>query len=172
MLNKTFNAAAASLATAVISACTAHAQPPKFPDLDTFQPVDPAPFTAAARAGGGAYFVTPDGLQCSVPHPYQPDDHVSASCAGPLPGLPDSAPRGKAGCSAVGSPTSLPTDLGPYSFQEGTGCPVLTTPLLDVGQKITTAGITCAVGADRLTACIDPVLNRGFVLQPSGSWTF
>lgn len=27
-------------------------------------------------------------------------------------------------------------------------------------------------GADRLTACIDPKLNRGFVLQPSGSWIF
>lgn len=72
----------------------------------------------------------------------------------------------------MGSPTSLPTDLGPYSFQEGTGCQILTTPLLNVGQKITTAGITCAVGGDRLTACIDPLLNRGFVLQPSGSWTF
>jgi hypothetical protein len=66
----------------------------------------------------------------------------------------------------------VPTDLGPYSFQKGTGCPVVTSPLLNVGQKITKADITCVVGADRLTACIDPILNRGFVLQPSGSWTF
>ncbi|HEX7322823.1 MAG TPA: hypothetical protein VF299_07795, partial [Mycobacterium sp.] len=37
-----------------LGACTAHADPPKFPDLNAFQPVDPAPYTAAARAGGAA----------------------------------------------------------------------------------------------------------------------
>jgi hypothetical protein len=150
----------------------ATATPPNFPDLNAFQPVDPAPYTAAARAGGAAYFVTPDGLQCSLPNPNKPGDHVSASCDGPLPGLPGNAPVGSDGCSVVGPPTSLPTDLGPYSFQKGTGCPIVTSPLLSVGQKITKADITCVVGADRLTACIDPILNRGFVLQPSGSWTF
>jgi hypothetical protein len=150
----------------------ATATPPNFPDLNAFQSVDPAPYTAAARAGGAAYFVTPDGLQCSLPNPNKPGDHVSASCDGPLPGLPGNAPVGSDGCSVVGPPTSVPTDLGPYSFQKGTGCPVVTSPLLNVGQKITKADITCVVGADRLTACIDPILNRGFVLQPSGSWTF
>ena len=134
--------------------------------------MDPAPYTASARAGGAAYFVTPDGLQCVLPDPYEPGDHVSAGCSGPLPGLPDNAPVGSGGCSAVGTPTSLPTDLGPYSFQKGTGCPIITSPLLNVGQKITKGDITCLVDADRLTACIDPILNRGFVLQPSGSWTF
>ncbi len=146
----------------------ATATPPNFPDLNAFQPVDPAPYTAAARAGGAAYFVTPDGLQCNLPDPSKPGDHVSASCDGPLPGLPGNAPVGSDGCSVVGPPTSVPTDLGPYSFQKGTGCPIVTSPLLTVGQKITKADITCVVGADRLTACIDPILNRGFVLQPSG----
>jgi len=157
----------------MISACTARAEPPKFPDLDAFQAVDPAPYTAAARAGGGVYFDTPDGLQCTIPNPYHPGDHVSASCGGRLPGLPDNSPRGTYGCSEVASPTSLPTDLGPYTFQAGTGCPIVTSPLpLTIGQKITKGDITCVVGADRLTACVDPVLNRGFVLQSSGSWTF
>jgi hypothetical protein len=150
----------------------ATATPPNFPDLNAFQSVDPAPYTVAARAGGAAYFVTPDGLQCSLPSPNKPGDHVSASCDGPLPGLPGNAPVGSDGCSVVGPPTSVPTDLGPYSFQKGTGCTVVTSPLLNVGQKITKADITGVVGADRLTACIDPILNRGFVLQPSGSWTF
>lgn len=172
MPTKTLTVIAAAVGAAVISACTAHAEPPKFPDLDAFRSVDPAPYTAADRAGGATYFTTPDGLQCDIPQPYQPGDHVSAGCAGKLPGLPDDAPRGSEGCSEVASPTLLPTDLGPYTFQPGTGCPILTTPLLDVGQKITKGDITCVVGADRLTACIDPVLNRGFVLQPSGSWTF
>jgi hypothetical protein len=30
--------------------------------------------------------------------------------------------------------------------------------------------VTCVVGADGLTACIDG--DHGVVLQPSGSWTF
>ncbi|WP_322857756.1 hypothetical protein [Mycobacterium shigaense] len=150
----------------------AKAAPPNFPDLNAFQPVDPAPYTATARAGGAAYFATPDGLQCSLPNPARPGDHVSASCDGPLPGLPADSSVGSDGCSMVGSPTSLPTDLGPYRFQAGTGCPIITSPLLNAGHKITKADITCVVGADRLTACIDPILNRGFVLQPSGSWTF
>lgn len=146
--------------------------PPKFPDLNAFQAVDAAPYTAAARAGGAAYFATPDGLQCVLPNPPKPGEHVSASCDGPLPGLPDNAPVGSDGCSVVASPSSLPTDLNPYSFQKGTGCPIITSPLLNVGQKLTKGDITCVVGADRLTACIDPILNRGFVLQSAGSWTF
>ncbi|BBY24079.1 hypothetical protein [Mycobacterium stomatepiae] len=150
----------------------AKATPPNFPDLNAFQSVDPAPYTASARGGGATYFATPDGLQCSVPNPGKPGDHVSASCDGPLPGLPANSPVGSDGCSVVGTPTSLPTDLGPYGFQKGTGCPIITSPLLNVGQKITKGDITCVVGADRLTACVDPILNRGFVLQPSGSWTF
>jgi hypothetical protein len=149
-----------------------NATPPGFPDLNTFQSVDSTGYTASARAGGAVYFTTPDGLSCTLPKPYKQGDHVSASCGGPLPGLPDNAPVGPGGCTEVTTPTSLPTDLGPYSFQNGTGCPIDTTPLLNVGQKITKGDITCVVGADRLTACVDPVLNRGFVLQPSGSWTF
>lgn len=162
----------AALGVAVISACTAHAEPPKFPDVDAFQPADPARYTANARAGGAAYFLTPDGLQCVIPASGKSGEHVSASCIGQLPGLPTDAPVGSDGCSAVGSPTQYPTDLAPYTFQQGTGCPIITAPLLDIGRKITKSDITCLVGADRLTACIDPVLNRGFVLQPSGSWTF
>jgi hypothetical protein len=163
---------AVGLGFALVGAGCAAAQPPSFPDLNAFQPVDPASYTASARAGGATYFTTPDGLQCVLPNPAKPGDHVSASCDGHLPGLPDNAAVGSDGCSQVTTPSSLPTDLGPYSFQKGTGCPILTSPLLKVGQKITKGDITCVVGADQLTGCIDPVLNRGFVLQSSGSWTF
>jgi hypothetical protein len=178
VLNRMAVAVIAGTVTALALGCShaapgiAKAAPPNFPDLNAFRPVDPAPYTATAHAGGAAYFATPDGLQCSLPNPAKPGDRVSASCDGPLPGLPADAPVGGDGCSAVGTPTSLPTDLGPYSFQKGTGCPIITSPLLNPGQKITKADITCVVGVDRLTACIDPILNRGFVLQPSGSWIF
>jgi len=150
----------------------ATAAPPGFPDLNDFQPVDPAPYTMHfGRGGGGVFFATPDGLQCGwASLANGPEVHVSAGCNGPIPGL-DSALVGNDGCSGVGASTSLPSDLGPYGFSKG-GCPVISTPLLNVGQKITAANTTCLVGADRLTACIDPILNRGFVLHPSGSWTF
>lgn len=151
----------------------ATAEPPKFPDLNAFQPVDPAPYTMQfGRGGGGVFFATPDRLQCGWGSLANgPADHVSAECDGPLPGLPDSAPRGQNGCERVGVASSLHSDLGPYGFFQGT-CPVITAPVLNVGQKISAANTTCLVGADRLTACIDPILHRGFVLQSSGSWTF
>ena len=164
--------AAAGLGFGLAGPDTATATPLGFPDLNAFQPVDPTGYTASARAGGAAYFVTPDGLQCTLPNPPKPGEHVSASCSGPLPSLPAGAAVATDGCSQVAAPTSLPTDLNPYTFEQGTGCPILTSPLLDVGQKITKGDITCVVGADRLTACIDPTLNRGFVLQTAGSWTF
>lgn len=152
----------------------ASAQPPGFPDLNAFTPVDPAPYTASARGGGDTFFKTPDGIQCALPNPYpwKPGEHLSAGCSGPLPGLPAGAPASPDGCTEISTPTGMPTDLGPYSFQKGGSCPILTSQSLVPGQKITAGAITCAVGANRLTACIDPALNRGFVLQPSGSWTF
>lgn len=172
MITRLLHMAVTAGAAAMLSAAPAHGQPPGFPDLGAYQPVDPARYTASARAGGAAYFVTPDGLQCVLPAPGAPGQHVSASCGGRLPGLPPDAPVGADGCSAVGSPSQLPGDLSPYTFQAATGCPVISAPALEVGQKITASDITCVVGPDRLTACIDPSLNRGFVLRPEGSWTF
>lgn len=153
----------------------ATATPPKFPDLNAFQPVDAAAYTVISGRGagvGGVFFATPDGLQCGLASLANgPADHTSAECSGPLPGLPETAPRGQDGCERVGVASGMSSDLGPYGFFQGT-CPAITTPLLNAGQKITAANTTCLVGPDRLTACIDPILNRGFVLQPSGSWTF
>lgn len=151
----------------------ATAAPAGFPDLNAFKPVDLAPYTMHfGRGGGGVFFATPDGLQCGWGSLANgPADHVSAGCDGPVPGLPDTAPIASGGCERVGVASAQHSDLGPYGFYQGT-CPVITSPVLDVGQKITAANTTCLVGADRLTACIDPILNRGFVLQPSGSWTF
>lgn len=65
----------------------ATAEPPKFPDLNAFQPVDPAPYTMQfGRGGGGVFFATPDGLQCGWGSLANgPADHVSAECDGPLP---------------------------------------------------------------------------------------
>lgn len=171
--------AAAIVATCVVAplclpSAVAVADAPEFPDLNAFTPVDPAPYTASARGGGETFFKTPDGIQCDLPNPYpwRPGEHLSAGCSGPLPGRPAGAAAGPDGCTEVSTPTGMPTDLGPYSFQKSGFCPVLTSKLLAPGQKITAGDITCVVGGGRLTACIDPVLHRGFVLEPSGSWTF
>ncbi len=163
--------AATSTLAIVAHPAVSSAAPPGFPDVDSFQSVDPAQYTMqSGRGGGGVFFATPDGLQCGwASLASGPDAHVSVGCSGPIPGLPGAGPGG--GCDGVNVATALASDLGPYLFQKGT-CPVITSPLLNVGQKITAANTTCVVGADRLTACIDPILNRGFVLQPSGSWTF
>ncbi len=48
----------------MVGSSTAHADLAKFPDLDAFDPVDPARYTADVRASGAAYFLTPEGLQC------------------------------------------------------------------------------------------------------------
>jgi hypothetical protein len=169
----------AGIFVATVASCSratpgvATAAPPKFPDINGFQAVDPGRYTTLfGRGGGGIFFATPDGLQCGWASLADgPQDHVSAGCSGPLPGLPEGAPRGRYGCEYVGTASSMPSDLSPYGFFDGT-CPVITSPLLNAGQKITSANTTCLVGADRVTACIDPILDRGFVLQPSGSWIF
>lgn len=149
---------------------TAAAEPAGFPDINAFQPVEPSSYIAGKQREVVA-FTTPDGLQCAWAARTGPEDHVSVGCAGRLPGLPDSAPVGDTGCTGVGVPSAMPNDLSPYGLQQN-NCPVLTAPLLAAGHKLTASNITCLVGADRLTACIDPILNRGFVLQPSGSWVF
>jgi hypothetical protein len=165
-------AAVVGLGLSLGEAEIAAAAPPGFPDLNAFRPVDPAIYTMHfGRGGGGVFFATPDGLQCGwTVLPNSSQDHVSVGCNGPIPGL-DVGAVGSDGCSGVGTSTSLPSDLGPYVFSAG-GCPAITAPVLNVDEKITASNATCLVGADRLTACIDPILGRGFVLQPSGSWTF
>jgi len=65
--------------------------------------------------------------------------------------------------------------MEPFAFG-GSDQPCLPTndALLSVGQKLIddAHGITCVVGVANLTACINTTTNHGFVLQPSGSWTF
>jgi hypothetical protein len=44
---------------------------------------------------------------------------------------------------------------------------------LAAGQKLSYLNVTCAVGADKLIACLDTTSgDHGFVLQSVGSWAF
>jgi hypothetical protein len=143
----------------------AGAQPPAFPDLAKFADADPAlfirPFSYAERwANGYLFFRTPDGISCAI--------GGSSWCIGQFPGAADQSSR----CSSVsqGGDTATPFELKSVADE----CAATTDTVLNIGQKLTNAtfGISCAVGEDRLTACIGPHGDHGFVLQPSGSWVF
>lgn len=57
------------LFVAVTSACSAHADPPRFPDLGGYSPVDAAEYAVDAPTPGmpstQVYFRTPDGVACN-----------------------------------------------------------------------------------------------------------
>lgn len=146
------------------------AAPPGFPDLDAFTPVDPAPYVGGGYGAPSInfHFATPDGVLCRWQYSTSPNSYVDIRCSGNIPGIPDD---GGWGCAQLGA-TGI---HGPYVFTRGIGdCPPHPgwIGVLDVGQSVSASNVTCVVGADRLTACIDSVRDRGFVLQPSGSWVF
>lgn len=160
-------AIAASAAVLGLGTGTAAAAPPRFPDLDAFTPVNAGQYALQqAKASPAIKFATPDGLECGISL-YGPDDptiRTYAWCIGPIPGIPDDAP-------VVHGPTDKVMSNGAGFVRGGGGAPG-PQKVVEVGQKISSANITCVVGADRLTARINRVDNHGFVLQPSGSWTF
>ena len=141
-----------------------HAEPPGFPDLTAFTeaPLSVDYSRPDKWANGYSFFRTPDGLNCLA--------GSMVRCSGPLPGLPIAEFDG---CAEVRQ-THEEADHGePFAFARSSTCRQEPDQLLDVGQKLTLTGnytTTCAVGPDRLTACIRA--GHGFVLQPSGSWVF
>ncbi|MEZ0365271.1 hypothetical protein ACAG26_16445 [Mycobacterium sp. pUA109] len=176
--------AAAAALSALVAPPVAAAQPPGFPDLNAFSPVDPQGYLRIDNAGqpGDAaasttrvYFSTSDGVLCRwvyVPPGIQnPIAYPATVCSGDIPGIPDSVPDdGGPGCAQVGQAAPFSAE---YAFNRHWGaCPPFNAVALDPGQKIATGSATCVAGAGSLIACIDPVHDHGFVLQPSGSWVF
>lgn len=157
-----------ALAFSAVAIClttspSAAAQPTDFPNLDEFVEVDSAhfsrPFSYAERwANVYTFFRTPDGISCEI--------GPSSRCTGRLPGT------NQVGCSIVHQPYSADTELAFVLKHEDAPCEQTTDPVLGVGQKITDplTGISCMVGADRLTACIRN--DHGFLLTSSGSGVF
>lgn len=139
----------------------AEAQPIGFPPLDQFADANPAdyvrPFSYPERwANGYLFFTTPDGISCAT--------GGSTWCTGPLPGT--AAPCASVSQDGPNTGWTIRTTREP--------CVSAADPILAPGQKLTNpaSGVTCAVGADRLVACITGDNTHGFVLQPSGSRTF
>lgn len=173
----TLTAALGVVATPPVAA----AQPPGFPDVDDFTPVNAQGYLVQHSRRGqlgsvdNTYytvdFMTADGVGCAWnyerPGSSQPVI-PEILCAGNIPGIPDTVPgRSGPGCGKV---SWMPGGFGFGRYWPQ--CGPYTTHVLSAGQKLETVNATCVVGAESLIACIDTVDNQGFVLQPSGSWVF
>ncbi|MUL68267.1 hypothetical protein BOO86_27610 [Mycobacterium sp. CBMA 234] len=179
-----------ALVAPIVSACQSSPDQPALeppqpsrvvPDFSKYPAVDWQQFDAEGSPGKGylVRFITPDGFtRCNILN------GLVASCVGSIVGMPKSAPdyakdrdtfAGNDSGSCAGVLFDDADSQKPrYSFRRnGGGCPPFAdTKTLDVGQKLVKYQIMCAVGEDRLTACINTTTNHGFVLQSSGSWTF
>lgn len=173
----------------VVSAPPARALPPGFPDLNNFAPVSPDDgYFQQLRAGTSRLvnFAAPGNIVCSF---YGGEQPVTAptqgiGCDGVMPGM-DGVPFNGGGTTAppgtcvIGRVISQGAGYRLERENYG-GCEDGHAPAppyggkpLGVGQKITYQNVTCAVGADQLTACLDTTSGQhGFVLKPSGSVAF
>ncbi|WP_458317209.1 hypothetical protein [Mycolicibacterium brisbanense] len=150
----------------------AAAAPPGFPDLDAFSAADPSQHVQRSKFDTIG-FTTPT-LTCSWDYIDDPDRHVPVQCHGQLPGLPG-APGMRCGSVYEPARSSADTYVSTlYVFTrsgEATCAPPDGFPRLAAGHKLTATNNTCAVTDDGV-ACIDPIVNHGFVLWPAGSWVF
>lgn len=166
------------IAMAQTSACAATAEPsgpsepPKFPDMSRYTPVNPQDYERQIDNPGrpekmvGYYFNTPDGVWCTF------SQFPLAACTGNnLPGIPpakcDPAKR-------IYAINTISTDRG-LSKTSGSSCnndssekSKSWTRVLPPFHTLTVYGVTCGVDDRKTTACKDPQ-GRGFVLSPSWS---
>lgn len=155
-----------AMTAVVLCACTSptsvKTQPPEgFPDLNAFTAADPAKYTLGGRA-----FVSPQQISCVLDHGPQ----KSIVCSDNLPGLPQTVPG--AGCPIAHKLDEATSDTSYVFERTGPECASSRSVPIGVGQKLSGDNGTCVVGENNLVACIDADMKHGFVLQPSGSWTF
>jgi len=157
-----------AILTLTLSACAQSSQPGReppngFPNLNEFQAVDPADYPATM-----ANFYSPGGVHCLLDW----GQEQSVICGGNVPGVPDTVPG--TGCPYVRKLDQSSSHDEPYVIMRDQGQCVTARSVktMQAGRKLTKANATCAVGKDDLVACIDADNKHGFVLKPSGSWTF
>lgn len=152
---------------ALLGACTAHADPPRFPNLSSYAAVNAADYAIDVPNPGRpplqtVYFLTPDGVICS----FISDEAI---CRGNnLPAIPPATANPNASSAAVnwmGTTTGLKQTNEGEQSRVIDGQPVKTLP---PGHSIAVNGIICGVDNSGTTACKDPQ-GRGFVLSPKGS---
>jgi hypothetical protein len=171
----------------------AAAQPAGFPDLNTFAPVSADGFLTKKSKGSSDLstvdFSTPYNIGCGFSASQDPSTTPSQyiNCDGDLPGMdnvpiiPLSGTTHAPGDCIVGIARPAGMDGPAYGLSRtyDGGCngrpakSSLGGKLLSAGQKISYQNVTCAVGPNKLVACLDTTSGEhGFVLQPSGSFAF
>lgn len=180
-----------------VFAFPAQAQPDGFPNLSKFTAVSPEPYITRWSKGGTDMsflaFVTPYDIGCTFGAPKELSDSGQGGvrCGGVPVGV-DNIPTTdlikrevatpKFGDCVVGSvgpgddSDGAPYQLSHYFYG---GCdgkspgPTNRGLPIAVGQKVSYGHVTCAVDTNRTVACLDDASGEhGFVLKPSGSWTF
>ncbi|MUL85735.1 MULTISPECIES: hypothetical protein [unclassified Mycolicibacterium] len=107
-------------------------------------------------------FVSPDQINCTID--FKGIDSII--CGGNVRGIPASV-------KGTGCPDVRRDGAEPYRITRGEDdCVPARYAPMEVGQKLIGERGTCAVGEGGLVACIEADHKHGFVLQPSGSWTF
>lgn len=163
--------AMATLAAAAVyiggQSAVAYGNPPKFPDIDRYTPVDFDDYaidtTTPGMPSSGVYFRTPDGIICNF-------TLEQAQCVGnnfpAVPPLKTDPSRGLNGSNWIGTWTKLKPTSG-SGFPDGIvhDQPVKTLPPM---HSIAFYGMICGVDDARTTACKDSK-GRGFILSPAWS---
>lgn len=161
---------------ALLTAPAANAQPPKFPDVDSYPAADLGEYRVigAHPSMSGWVFSTPGGLACQS----NMIADLGVSCTGRIVGAGE-------GMNTVAVSLTKPGLIAQYE-QTPEDHPY---PLLPTGTKLAPGnGVVCAVIADDALACRaqkpaswppdtpDPpdrhYGEHGFVVQPSGSWSY
>lgn len=153
------------LTSSLVTACGGHAEPPRFPDLSRYTPVDMADYQIAFDNPGRppnqiVHFLSPDGVICKV-------DYWDAACSGNnLPGLP-SVPDPKVSIHYMDTQSGLRQAAIPRHIVNNTihDQPIRTLPPF---HSIMTRGSICGVDDKKMIACKD-LRGRGFILSPSWS---
>ncbi|MUL85736.1 MULTISPECIES: hypothetical protein [unclassified Mycolicibacterium] len=135
--------------------------PTGFPNLSAFTAVDPKDFKLGGRA-----FVSPEQISCVL----DVGPHKSVVCGGNIEGISDSVSG--SGCPEVRKPENGSSDAAYVISRPDGECVTARYKPITTGKKLEGDNSTCVVGKDNLVACIDADHKHGFVLQPSGSWTF
>jgi hypothetical protein len=155
------------VAAFTVGACTAHADPPPFPDIGSYAAVNPSDYVITYDTPGipvsGTYFRTPDGISCSV------IAGGSAGCSGNnFPGVPPAAPT-EGGTPRVNA-ISTNTPIHPGGDTTGTDGTIREHPIkiLPPFHSISLDGVICGANDAGMTACKDPQ-GQGFILSPSWS---
>ena len=155
---------------ATVMAPGAVAQPAGFPDLSGFSTVSAERYFVESPKENAARtvdFSTPYNITCS----FIRDDYFQIPpylrCTGRMADSSDPCAFGEIYWEQSKSSYSR--------TWEGSDCanPFSYSKLLSLGQKVSFHNVTCAVGDDRLVACLDTFKGEhGFVLRPSGSVFF